>query len=49
VKGAIAAAKVETVRWLVGAIGFQTLGAGVARTGLSTERSPHEFRRRVAL
>lgn len=27
VKGAIAAAKVETVRWLVGAIGFQTLAA----------------------
>ncbi|MEE7494107.1 coiled-coil domain-containing protein [Methylobacterium oryzae] len=25
VKGAIASAKVETVRWLVGAIGFQTL------------------------
>ncbi|KNY24149.1 hypothetical protein [Methylobacterium sp. ARG-1] len=25
VEGAIAAAKVETVRWLVGAIGFQTL------------------------
>ncbi len=24
-KGAIASAKVETVRWLVGAIGFQTL------------------------
>ncbi|WP_267358035.1 MULTISPECIES: hypothetical protein [unclassified Methylobacterium] len=35
VKGAIAAAKVETVRWLVGAIGFQTLavlGAVVALT-----------------
>jgi hypothetical protein len=36
VKGAIASAKVETVRWLVGAIGFQTLavlGAVVALTG----------------
>jgi multidrug resistance efflux pump len=35
VKGAIASAKVETVRWLVGAIGFQTLavlGAVVALT-----------------
>ena len=33
VKGAIASAKVETVRWLVGAVGFQTLavlGAVVA-------------------
>ncbi len=52
VKGAIAAAKVETVRWLVGAIGFQTLavlGAVVALTGPSTERSPDELRRRVAL
>lgn len=35
VKGAIASAKVETVRWLVGAIGFQTLavlGAVIALT-----------------
>jgi multidrug resistance efflux pump len=35
VKGAIASAKVEMVRWLVGAIGFQTLavlGAVVALT-----------------
>ncbi len=35
VKGAIAAAQVETVRWLVGAIGFRTLavlGAVVALT-----------------
>lgn len=35
VNGAIASAKVETVRWLVGAIGFQTLavlGAVVALT-----------------
>ena len=35
VKGAIASAKVETVRWLVGAIGFQTLavlGALIALT-----------------
>ncbi|PJI54199.1 DUF1640 domain-containing protein [Methylobacterium radiotolerans] len=35
VKGAIASAKVETVRWLVGAIGFQTLAVLSAVTALT--------------
>lgn len=35
VKGAIASAKVETVRWLVGALGFQTLAVLSAVTALT--------------